>query len=104
MARRNRVVAVRFHESDYDMIDKAGIIRQLPLAVWARRVLVAAAQREIDRYAKIGDGSELVAPFYGDAAREAAIGGDSRSEGIPRSGAETVSLPATFGAEDGHPR
>lgn len=75
-SRRSRQIGVRCFEADFEEIKAAAILRQLPVSVWCRRVLIEAARREILLTSGV-DLDRLTAPYFGAGA--AAMSGDSRS-------------------------
>ena len=98
MAARNRTIAFRCHEVDYQEIEAASILRQLPVSEWCRRVLTEAARRELLIASRV-DIAKLTAPYFG--ARAATIGAGP-SEDSGRSDASVVDLDLTIGRTDGH--
>ncbi|MXX71927.1 MAG: hypothetical protein F4205_18110 [Gemmatimonadetes bacterium] len=100
---RSLQIGVRCHRADYDLIERAATARGLPMAVFARRATIAAAEQVLIA-GLTADGRQPLTLPERLAAMRADTAGAGRKEDTGRSDAPDVVLDLTTGGADGHRR
>lgn len=114
---KSQTVAMRMHRSDYDILDRASAARDLPMSVFARRAVIAAAEHALTSGLEADGSRPLTLPErFADAERrargssgrsspnDAPTAGAGRNGDTESSDAETVVLDLTSRGPDGRRR